>query len=551
MAMRIGEGTTRVKALIDMYLLCASASISAMENVTFWLNQYNSSNKADPNDPNFLQWLTEEIQRSNNSVLLEMQKSYIMHISYLEKAIEARERILTDYAELLGTGILKDILSPDVSSEDFFLDEYQIALLRAKALVLYWERKTAITEAVIAYAEELSSGRMTEAEGLRAWEEAKNEYNKSMAEYEAEINRLMEIGEDFQAVQESLSNLIKKLQAEEDKLSKLYDDYTALVSVSIINRAIFFHLDLNNKYKILNEDYKTFLRTGSDSIYFKMLETGLAWGINEHLELAQIILDVFINGDENDIISLSQLMDSDSEIDIKIRLALIDLFSDNADGILPLNSPYSGADWYAKVKGLDLTDEERDFLFGNNLSKKLYEDYQNSVRILLEKRLEFELEALLNFLNEEPETDEYEFATSEHCLVDNESAARIYEILLKLKERIELGESYYTDDDDENDIILGFIMGFSYFTGSEKYFTKYNDDVYFCLNLMELFNEYGSYSSFLHKEIWQQSCQLLTELFKKYNIEITNAFLPDPKIISEAILNKSGDFVHGVIYYRF
>ncbi|MDR0323736.1 MAG: hypothetical protein LBI12_04725, partial [Treponema sp.] len=152
MTMRTGEGTAKVKALIDMYLVCASAAVSAMENVQYWYSQYKSSNKVDPKYPGFDSWLTQELKKTNNASLTEIKKSYDLYLSYMDKAMDARDRILENYAELFGTGALKDILSPGVSSEDFCLDEYQVALIRAKALVLYWERKTVIAEAVLAYA---------------------------------------------------------------------------------------------------------------------------------------------------------------------------------------------------------------------------------------------------------------------------------------------------------------------------------------------------------------------------------------------------------------
>jgi len=257
MAMRIGEGTTRVKALIDMYLISASAAISAKENIKFWESHNNEK---------------------------ETQKAREMHSLYMGNALDARDRILLDYAELLGTGVLKDILSPNASSEDFHLDEYQIALVRAKALVLYWERKTAISQAVAAYANDLSAGRMTDAEGLRAWEEAKAAYNESLIIYETELIRLNETGEDIKNQQEVLHNLVLVMQREEQKLTRLNSEYTTLVSISEVSLEDQISKELNEKLDALLLNYLFLQDSDNRTFFMDAFLYGMAWGIAEHRE---------------------------------------------------------------------------------------------------------------------------------------------------------------------------------------------------------------------------------------------------------------------------
>jgi len=293
MTMRMGEGTARTKALIDMYLLSASTAVSAAENIKFWLNQYNSNSIINPNDSDFLPWLLNEQEKNPyNIVLQEIKKSYDMHTSYIEKAYDARNRIYSDYAELFGTGALKDILSPGAASEDFCLDEYQIALIKAKAAVLYWERKTAVADAVLNYTSKLSAGRMTEAEGLQEWEKAKTAYNASLAVYETELIKLNIAGEDIQKQQEILQNLSLQMQKEEEKLNQLTSDYTALVSVSVINSNNFYLSDINIKYINLVNDYSLFLEKGNDSAYKTIIENGIKWGLSEQKIIADSILRI-------------------------------------------------------------------------------------------------------------------------------------------------------------------------------------------------------------------------------------------------------------------
>ena len=405
MTMRIGEGTAKVKALVDMYLICASASISAKENIQYWLGQYGDSDIKDMKDPDFYTWLLQKQADTNNSSLTEIIKNYEMYLSYTEKAEDVRGRIIANYAELLGTGALKDILSPNASSEDFYLDEYQIALVRAKALVLYWERKTKINDAVMNYANEYSAGRMTEAEGLRAWENTKAAYNESLAVYDAELKKLNTIGVNIQKQQEILSNLTQKLLEEEEKLNKLNSDYTALVGVSLVNNSNYYSIELNARYEYLVNEYKILLQSGADAEYKNILEYGMRWDTIERRESAEDELYVLINGYGTQIPSLNKLERNvlegrASEIDLKLRLAAIDLFADNGGTLRPLNSTYSGADWYCKAKGLNLTAEEKTILYGEKLYEQLVEDYKNSYQILLEKQTELNEEDLNEFYNE-------------------------------------------------------------------------------------------------------------------------------------------------------
>jgi len=376
-SIRIGEGTNKVKALVDMYLISSSAAASSIENIKFWQKQFDFS-EIDVRDVNLADWmLTEmytiwkqtessylndpeyirdkyilttlespngaiiiavvipfssynyddyliefnekhseliqiqEILEGNMSLseqiafarninskyfpknkfeaLFEVQNSYNMYLSYIEKSLDARNRIYNNYAELFGTGALKDILSSDVSSDDFNLDEYQIALIRAKALVLYWERKTSIAEAVMAYASELGAGRMTEAEGIKAWEEAKTAYNNSLTIYESELSKLNKIGNDIQEQQLILNKITLQMQIEEEKLNNLYSDYSSLFSMSVGNMEEFFSLDFNTKYNNLVIKYNNYQKTGADSVYFSTLEYGLLWEMAEQQEIAETI----------------------------------------------------------------------------------------------------------------------------------------------------------------------------------------------------------------------------------------------------------------------
>jgi len=308
MEMRVGEGTARVKALIDMYLLCSSAAITAINNIEYWLLQYNNAEKPHPKNENFSAWLNNEISGNpRNNILSEISILHNLFNSYIDKALDARGRILENYSELLGTGLLKDILSSNASSEDFCLDEYQIALIRAKALVIYWERKTAISDAVKNYADELSAGRMTEAEGLRAWEAARNAYNKTLTTYEIELNKLNSASDDVRRQQEKLNELTILLQKEEQVLNKLNSEYTILASSSVINNFNNILNDINTKYKNVSDAHLLLLKSQDEAIYKEIIANGIKWGIAEQRETAEYIKNILDAAEDLSIEDRNQL----------------------------------------------------------------------------------------------------------------------------------------------------------------------------------------------------------------------------------------------------
>jgi len=550
MTMRVGAGTAKVKALIDMYLVCSSASIAAMENARVLLNEMNIYG-IDPLDANFLDMIDNQM-KNDPMALLEINanryknilSSHNLQLSYMEKALEARKAILADYAELIGTGALKDVLAPGASSGDFHLDEYQIALIRAQALVIYWERKTSIAEAVMSYAQELNAGRMTDAEGIRLWEYAKTNYNNSLEAYKINLKGLNDIGAGILEKQTELDKLAREMADAEEKLMRLTNDYSMLLAASCGDISKYILDSLNGRYDLLVDEYKMFLTTGKDAVYKDVIENGMRWGISEDRQKAQGILDVFLNGDAVDILSLSELeekalVNADFDNSLRLRLAGIDLFSDSTSGQLrSVNSAYSGADWYYRVKGLDGSPSDRDraSLYGEKLFQRLEDDYKNSSKILLEKRLDNELDYLLRFISTYLETvkepDEYIISVS-----------GIYEIFFSLKERIKNESNYYTDNDGENELIRQFLGGASFNADSGRLLADYFKDNEYCYMLLNLYTDYAAASSFTFEEKWNDTWESLKVLFSGYSLVISGNSLPDIKKISDSIFKQPGDFV--------
>jgi murein DD-endopeptidase MepM/ murein hydrolase activator NlpD len=635
--MRVGTGTEKAKALIDMYITGASAAITAKENLQYWLDNFysgknvNDSDLADgllnerkycwfqleesitkflmkmpsyyelsfldryrmkiPNERVFLEIINEANRRlaitqdiisgklsfaeemafaneefafGNNKKyysfdydrfirLCDIQKNYNLYTSYIEIAADAREKILADYAELLGTGVLKDIFSPNASTEDFYLDEYQLALVRAKTLVLYWERKTSVAQAVISYSEKIDAGRMTEAESIQAWEKAKSDYNKSLALYEAELTKLNEIGENVQSRKILLDELTKTMVEEEDKLNRLNQEYSMLVARSYASIGSIVETEFNSKYNFLAGEYKNFLKTGKDALYNDILEYGMNWDIARQKEEAEKTLAFYVKEAE------AASAKPESTVQTKTRLALIDLFADNIANsganyqLRSSNSAYSGADWYSKAKGITLSKEEKTALYGEKLAERLFDDYKESQLTLLKKRLDYELNILEKILKNNNMAELPADAMAELKIKSYELAdiALIYNVLSDLKKRVDSNMGFYTKDNDENELIEYYILADTLCVNTENELIDFYNDFNYCSKLLEVYCDFASISSFGQRENRQDLFKKTSEFLAGYGLYNIEKFFPDAQTIFEAILNKGGNTIeNSVLFFK-
>jgi hypothetical protein len=538
--MRVGTGTEKAKALIDMYITGASAAITAKENLQFWLENYYGEKNVPGGD---LAELIAGIEDVN------IQKNYNLYKSYMGIAADARERILADYAEILGTGVLKDIFSPDASTEDFYLDEYQLALVRAKTLVLYWERKTSIAQAIISYSEKIDAGRMTEAESIKAWEKAKSDYNNSLALYEAELIKLSDISDEIQGKRTLLDELAGIISEDEEQLNRLNQEYSMLVASSYASFGSIVGTDFNSKYNFLANEYKNFMKTGSAALYKDVLEYGMNWDITQKKESAEEILASLIKELKSDKTSLEE---PESEVYLKTILAMIDLFADNAaDGkdyqLRSFNSAYSGADWYSKAKGINLSKEEKSALYGEKLGERLFDDYNESQLTWLKERLNYELGIFEKILNIDTNAENYveilAEAVSELTINDFllEDFTLIYNVLSDLKERAASNKDFFTEDNTENEIIEFFILGGAFCVNTKNVLIDLYNNYEYCSNLLDVYCDYAAFSSFGQKENRQDLFNNIRSFFAGYGLNYGGKYFPGAQSIYEAILNKGGN----------
>jgi hypothetical protein len=607
MEIRIGAGTSKVKALVDMYLTCASAAVSFKNNLQFWLKKYDESLDKSPDDDDFSEWLIEtraslweDIQNSYNNAffiqknedfieefkqielenrtnsqqieflnilkrmfflpkkdinklekLFEIDEPYNQYLSYINKALDVRDRILQDYSFLLGSGELKDILDPNASSGDFCLDEYQLALIKAKTLVTYWEQKTEIVEAVKDYAEKTNAGRMTAAEGMEAWYSAKAEYDQALVTYQIELDELTEIGADIHAIQINLNELSRQMNNLEEILNRLHSESVALLASSIIVQDNLSLKNVNSQYNLIVELYESLYKTGNEAAYKSQIDFGVKWGIAEASENVTDYFDILINGDNEEyLLSLNELKDevlngNVSDLELRIRLAAVYLFSNSENDLLPrtINSGYTGADWYEKVKEITLNQNEKSLLFGNALKNRLIDDYKSSSKELTKNRLIFEIEAFKSLLdgNYQSEID-FDFSMLA-CSIDLSLAEDYLDILEKYYYCFLSGDEYLAGKIISNNVINNFLNGESYFTGYLSYLNNYYDDYEYCRELLNIYNKYSQFSSFGHNEIVKDIQISFRTILNNFGVASNTFSLPAPDVIYNAILINENDYI--------
>ncbi|MDR0623103.1 MAG: hypothetical protein LBG10_01575 [Treponema sp.] len=249
--------------------------------------------------------------------LLEVKRWFSLYNSYFDKALEARKKLIYEFNMVMGSGSLADILSEGAASEDFNLDEYQIELIRAKAVAAYWEKRVAIAEAVSAYAGELTAGRMTDGEGIRAWETAKAAYDESVALYEAEQQRLENAGAAVRDAEAALNAAAAKIKEADSELKKLNQQYASLMAVYAAGHGSHVLNELWEKYQNLLAEHELLDDPGPQGAYIRYLERGLELGFARGREQTGELLKTLITGnDDNEEKSLAELKQAAEQIKV-------------------------------------------------------------------------------------------------------------------------------------------------------------------------------------------------------------------------------------------
>ncbi|GHV69429.1 hypothetical protein AGMMS49928_11770 [Spirochaetia bacterium] len=611
--LRISAGTDRAKAWVDMYITCGNVVSSARENIEIWLGLYNAGAVPSFGTVEFSRWLGEEIadywkkakeqyekkyffwslfpayQKIEEAIkgeledyqkaelvlslkaegitfsdrfdmIQEIKKWSDLYHVYLEKAIEARDALVNDFTVAMGGGGLTDILAEGVSSEDFTLDEYQIELIRAKAVAGYWEKRMFIAEAVSHYAKEISAGRMTDGEGIKAWEDARQFYDNALSDYEAAGLRLGEAGTELGSAQNVLNEAAGKLAEANRNLEDLNRGYAALMTALLSGNHELILDNISSRYTDLIQEHDLLSGAAGEPVYGRYLERLAELAFAQDKEQSGSLLMQLIMGDNDTQKSLAELFAAASAImnvdeadeisdyqaradkekaerDLAVRKAALKLLSEN-----------SSSAWYLSLHEED--EEIKESLEQKGIEEQLRYDADSSNFLLFRDKLNLELEALRYCINGNP-AGENAKALSAFFVPDPEITQETLVMLEYL-----LGFCAVIDPEDPaeyikkledmaggNKIMLAFIHGKSYFIDSSgssagEYFlgprlaAKEWSEA-----LLDIYRSVFPRTAAGKKELGEKALADMRNLFTDYGITFDNTdeYLPGMRIVGDAL----------------
>jgi hypothetical protein len=372
MMTRINSGTQQVQAWAEMYITCMSVLAEAKQSVDFWLSQFAAGKPSGNLDDGTLKsWVQKEINESKvlskkiiipffpNIKTLTQDQIFAgneiirwcdIYESYKKQAESAMAALEREFNAVLGVGAgsLNSILDND--SEKYFLDEYQIELLRAKEIAEYWENRLAIAKAVDEYAKTVTADRETENEGLNALQTAKDNYNAALADYEASLAALNTAGNNLEQKKQELAAITVELKNAEQKLENL-------------NARYFIQLDA-----YYNDDSNIFLKDVV-KYYNNLAEVNTKRSEKDYYT-------AYLNS-EIDYMEESILYDSWSLLG-NLILNKEKMYPEIFNMQLSLLTSRSAVDWYYSISKKERTAEDEAALREEGIVKRLEKDIQDA-----------------------------------------------------------------------------------------------------------------------------------------------------------------------------
>jgi hypothetical protein len=255
MQSRAASKSEEIENLVDMYAQASAMIATALDSGGYWLEKIKVSLRLDapyadiqraarvPTDGSTIEEVLEQV-RYWQGVLA----AYTGHVD------AARARLASVYALTLDDDGQEDPLRAILACEDpggAYLDEYQVELLKVKAVAEYWEAQYAIAEAVDRYARDLGSGRATEAQSEASYRDALAGYAAGKAAYDAAVLRLEEAGALLAGREDAIQDAMALVRQERAALEKARTDYDTLFALYASGGGEFFASQLRDRYRTL------------------------------------------------------------------------------------------------------------------------------------------------------------------------------------------------------------------------------------------------------------------------------------------------------------
>lgn len=312
---RSTASSDRASAWVDVYLQASAAAAGARESAAYWTSLLGEGVPSF-SDPAFVPWLASEatkagISQQRRDWLAQAADCLQVYNEYSVKACESRDRLIADFGLAIGSGSgsLRDILDAGASTEDFCLDEYQVELVRAKAIEGYWARRVEIADAVLEYAVDISSGRATAGDNIRNLEAASKAWNDALLRYDEAQAQLKEAGALVAGAREAMAGAREALAVAGARLENLDAEYSILMGSLVAGDIGFIGDALIARYRDLIGQGGLTMTDGAASeasLLAAYLEKARALGLAIDIERSGEALRVAVNGGEGEP-SLAQL----------------------------------------------------------------------------------------------------------------------------------------------------------------------------------------------------------------------------------------------------
>jgi hypothetical protein len=146
-------------------------------------------------------------------------------------AAALRKRLTDCLGQIVSDGgdpaPLKAVINQLGASDNGYLDEYQIELIKAESLKAYWQRQVDIAQAVYDYAVTVSPERPTDARLQAEWQTAKDAYLASQGRYAQAVAALESAGTDLAGQKTAIAAARAALEAAQEEIGRQQAEYAA------------------------------------------------------------------------------------------------------------------------------------------------------------------------------------------------------------------------------------------------------------------------------------------------------------------------------------
>ncbi len=147
-------------------------------------------------------------------------------------------------------GPIKELLD-EYGWEGLYLDDYQVELLKARAVSAYWQKELAVAEAVREYAVTNDYTRETEAETLERYNASLDSYSRALEDYRVSVRDLEAVNDAIDEKNAAIARIRERLETQKGLLADQKRIYSALILSSSLDSTEYYTGQFRSYYEAL------------------------------------------------------------------------------------------------------------------------------------------------------------------------------------------------------------------------------------------------------------------------------------------------------------